>query len=147
MKLRVISVGKVSDAAGQTFQREFEKRLGKWTAIEWRLISHGNTISSESRAILKQIRPSDYVILLDERGELMDNEDLAGELEKWLGSARQIVFVIGGAHGVDQTVRDRAERVLSFSKLVFPHQLMRILLLEQLYRTFSLRGGGKYHHK
>jgi 23S rRNA (pseudouridine1915-N3)-methyltransferase len=142
-----MSVGKASDALGQAQQAEYEKRLSKWAAVTWQLISHDGSKEAESRLILKHLKPADFVVLLDERGQQPDNEALVADLEKWLMSGRQIVFVIGGAYGVDRQVFDRADYVWSFSKLVFPHQLMRVLLLEQLYRTFSLRDGRTYHHK
>lgn len=86
------------------------------------------------------------MVLLDERGVQRSTPRMADKLEKWLQFGRPLVFVIGGAYGVHDAVRQRADFVWSFSELVFPHQLMRILLVEQLYRMFNYRGGGKYHH-
>lgn len=144
--IRILSVGKSSDAAVEQLQAEYEKRLSRWVRIDWRLISPGTSTKSESQAILSCLRPTDFVVLLDERGIQPDNQALVRALDLWLSSGKRVTCIIGGAYGVDATVHDRANYTLSISSLVFPHQLMRVLLLEQLYRTFNLRDGGKYHH-
>lgn len=146
MKIRVITVGKTPSAAITALQQEFEKRLSRWTDIEWQLVPHGKSIEAESKAVLKNIKQADFVVLLDERGQQLSTEAMTEQLDRWLASSRQVVFVIGGAYGVSKEVAQRADFVWSFSRLVFPHQLMRVLLTEQLYRMFSVRDGGKYHH-
>ena len=146
MKLRIISVGKSSDASIQTLRDTYAERLRRWATIEWQIIPPGKSVEADSAVLIKLCRPSDFVILLDERGAQLDNQQLVDRFEQWLQSGRQLVFVIGGAYGVDQTVRVRADFVWSFSELVFPHEIMRVLLVEQLYRTCNLRDGGKYHH-
>lgn len=146
MHIQIISVGKASDRSVSALTDEYEKRLSRWTAVTWRLLPSGRTKDEESAAIMKLLKPTDYVVLLDERGTLATTEAITRELEKWLGSGRPIVLIIGGAFGVSGALLDRADFVWSFSKLVFPHQLMRVLLVEQLYRLFNYRDGGKYHH-
>ncbi len=146
MKIHIITVGKVSDAATLSLQRDFEKRLSRWTDVEWQLVPHGKSVEAECKAILKHIKPTDFVVLLDERGRELSTEGMTRQLDQWLAGRKRIVFVIGGAYGVDEEVTGRADFVWSFSRLVFPHQLMRVLLVEQLYRIFSVRSGGKYHH-
>lgn len=147
MRIRIISVGKASDNPVQALQAEYEKRLRRWATLEWQLIPHGESVESESRAILQRIKPNDFVVLLDERGQQFTSEAMAQRLEDWMNRGKPLVFVIGGAFGVDQTVQQRADLVWSFSDLVFPHQLMRVLLAEQVYRMFGVLDGSKYHHK
>jgi 23S rRNA (pseudouridine1915-N3)-methyltransferase len=104
-------------------------------------------IERESAAILKRLKKEDLVLLLDETGRQYDNRQLAGILDEAQQTGRRrVVFVIGGAYGVTGAVKDRSDRVISLSKLVFPHQLVRLILAEQLYRSFNLLAGGKYHH-
>lgn len=146
MKIRIVTVGKASEPAIAPLVAEYEKRLSRWAEIQWQYIPHGRDADHESDQILRGLRDNELVILLDERGVMIANEELVEKLETWLSSGKQLVFVIGGAFGVSPALRDRANYVWSFSKQVFPHQLMRVLLAEQLYRTFSLRAGGKYHH-
>lgn len=115
--------------------------------MEWVLLPHKTTADLESSQILQRISDRDYVILLDERGVLHTTEQMTILLDGWIGSSRPLTFVIGGAFGVTDTMRKRADFVWSLSPLVFPHQLVRVLLCEQLYRLFNVRAGGKYHHK
>lgn len=145
MQIRCITVGKASEPAVQTLQDEYAKRLGRWARLQWQLVPHQDA-AQESARIMRLIKPQDFVILLDERGQQATTETMAQQLDTWLGSARPLVFVIGGAFGVDDDVRSRADYVWALSQLVFPHQLVRVLLSEQLYRMFSVRDGGKYHH-
>ena len=99
----------------------------------------------ESREILKQIKPSDFVILLDVQGEQMDSVEYSGYLQKLENQSKDIVFVIGGSFGVSDLVKQRANKLLSFSKMTFPHELFRLLFFEQLYRAYSLKNNKKYH--
>lgn len=146
MKLTVITVGKTSDMAVSSLVAEYEKRLSRWAEVDWRLVPNGRSVDEECEAILKIVRPGDYVVLLDERGIQLSTTDMSSKLDAWLQYGRPLVFIIGGAFGVNDTTRKRADFTWSFSKLVFPHQLMRVLFAEQLYRMFNYRDGGKYHH-
>lgn len=100
----------------------------------------------ESQRILLRVNASDYVILLDERGESIDSPELSSLLLKLLETSQDVVIVIGGAYGVDDTVVKRANFVWSLSKLVFPHQLVRLILTEQLYRAQEIASSNPYHH-
>lgn len=101
----------------------------------------------ESGRILKRLNDSNYVVLLDERGTNIDSTTLSDELVALLDKSQQIVIIIGGAFGVDNTVFERANYVWSLSKLVFPHQLVRLILAEQMYRAQEIAGGKPYHHE
>jgi 23S rRNA (pseudouridine1915-N3)-methyltransferase len=102
---------------------------------------------SEAKAILAALSPRDKVVLLDEQGRSLTSQQLAATLGKWQDTGtRDITFIIGGAFGVHEEVRQRADLVLSLSALTFPHQLVRIIFAEQLYRAITILEGGPYHH-
>ncbi len=92
-------------------------------------------------------KASQYVILLDERGENISSPELSYKLSSAFTSGRQVVIIIGGAYGVSPEMREKADFVWSISNLVFPHELMRVLLSEQIYRAQEIYRGGKYHHQ
>ncbi len=152
MQITIIAIGKESDPAYRSIMREYEKRLSPHAAIRWNLLPAVQSKNTEdikkheSAAILTRCRPNDTIILLDERGTQFTNTVFSTKFTQLAGEHGHVVFVIGGAFGVDATVRERARLVWSFSDLVFPHQMMRVLLLEQLYRTFMILRGHPYHH-
>jgi len=92
------------------------------------------------------VSPGDYVILLDERGKALDSPTLSKVLEEPLNRSQLVVLIIGGAYGVDESIHERANIVWSLSPLVFPHQLVRLMLTEQLYRAQEISVGRPYHH-
>ena len=112
------------------------------------MLSEADLKKSEAKTILDWLQKDDYLVALDERGKEMDSEQLAGFIESRANeSTRQVVFLIGGAFGLDQTVLQRANYRWSLSKLVFPHQLVRLILTEQLYRACTIIRNEKYHHR
>lgn len=146
MKLLIISPGKAHSLEYRDAIAEYEKRLSSVLPIEWTYPAVG-TKESEGAAILKLLRSEDMVILLDERGKEIDSPGLANLLDEELNAGtKRLVFIIGGAFGVSEEVKTRAIKTISLSKLVFPHMLVRLILVEQLYRAWSIRTGGKYHH-
>lgn len=106
----------------------------------------GGGMAAEA-VLLRRVLPKGAVICaLDERGEVMSSPDFAGRMEKWRdGGAQDLAFVIGGADGIDPSLRAEADRLLSFGKMVWPHMLVRVMLAEQLYRAASILGGSPYH--
>lgn len=100
---------------------------------------------AESTRILERARPAEFLVLLDEKGSQLSSRELAGRLEDWQIVGRDLVFVIGGADGVADSLLRRANFTWSFSKLTLPHGLARVLLAEQLYRAWSLTAGHPYH--
>ena len=102
---------------------------------------------TESARILAALKPGEKVVVLDERGQLLSSPAFAARIGAWRDQgARDIAFVIGGAYGMTEEVRTRADLVLSLSPMVFPHQLVRVLFAEQLYRALSILKGTGYHH-
>lgn len=149
MKLRVISVGPRHDKLLADKRQEFEKRLPY--SIEWQLLPYSKTDGPaarqlESRLIASKLADRDLVVLLDETGSQLSSDGLATKFAAWQSLGRPLVFVIGGAYGVDADLKARADFIWSLSKLVFPHQLVRLLLVEQLYRAGTILDGHPYHH-
>lgn len=153
MTIQIISIGKASDRAIQELITTYEQRLRPMCTLDWTIIppakAHDATaaIADESDRIVRLVKSTDVVVLLDERGQCPTNRQFAERLEAWLGRQGKVVLIIGGAHGVTEAVRQRADFVWSLSKLVFPHQVVRLIVAEQLYRTFAIIHGHPYHHE
>ena len=147
MKVTIISVGKAHDKTLKDSILEYTKRSYGTLSTEWMLLPT-SSIDSEAKAILAVLKKDDYVILLDEEGSEMTNITLSELIaEKMNDSTRRVVFIIGGAYGVNKEIQERANYIWRLSKLVFPHMLVRLILIEQLYRSVSIIQGGKYHHE
>lgn len=152
MSVRVIAVGKKHEAWITDGIGRYSERLRKPFNIEWVLLPHSASTGltarqEESERIRQRLSKGDFVILLDERGELLDSSALSRLLTRSFEAYGQVTIIIGGAYGVDDDLRGRSNRVLSLSPLVFPHQLVRLIIAEQLYRSQEIAGGGPYHHE
>ncbi|MCL1839432.1 23S rRNA (pseudouridine(1915)-N(3))-methyltransferase RlmH [Candidatus Saccharibacteria bacterium] len=130
------NVGWVAEACA-----EYEKRLRKPFDVLWQFVDEDKL----EAAILK-CDARDLVILLDERGEIWDSPNLSKRLSAGLTSGAKVVLVIGGAYGVSEAARERANSIWSLSRLVFPHQICRLLVTEQIYRAQEIYVGRPYHH-
>lgn len=156
MKIVLASVGKPHEALAKAGVEEFTQRIQKYYGVEWRIIAPPKNAASlneaalkkaETELVLQQLQPDDYLILLDERGKNISSPELANLLQQRANeSTKRIVFLIGGAFGVDSTIQQRAQFTWSLSKLVFPHMLVRLILAEQVYRACSINRNEKYHH-
>jgi 23S rRNA (pseudouridine1915-N3)-methyltransferase len=152
MKICIISVGKKHDVAIATAIEEYEKRLGRIVSLEWRFIPPSTLDTEvarkvESAKIAEILKSSDMVWLLDERGEQITSPALSSKIQVLkVHAVSRLVIIIGGAYGVDDSLRTRADWLWSLSELVFPHQLVRLLLVEQLYRATEIEKGSGYHH-
>jgi len=129
----------------------YQKRLKQPFDIDWVLLPHSSLEAAQARQeesgrILSKLADDSYVVLMDETGKNISTPEIASLLEKQFVYAKPVVIVIGGAYGVDSQLIARANFVWSLSKLVFPHQLVRLVLIEQLYRAQEITRGGKYHH-
>ncbi len=151
MKQLLVSVGKKHDAGIAVAVDDYTSRLRKFADTEWLLLSPSGAEEpvarrAESAQVLAKVQSSDIVVLLDERGKQMSSEALATRYDTWQQSGKRLVFVIGGAYGVDDSLFDRADFVWSLSQHVFPHQIARLLLVEQLYRAQMINQNHPYHH-
>lgn len=146
--IKILAVGKKANRNLVDAIDDYQKRLRPPFNVNWVCVPYSakdglEARQNESEALLKHISDNDYVVLLDERGEQITNIELSNKL----ATHNNIVVVIGGAYGVDDSLRQRANLVLSLSKLVFPHQLVRLILIEQIYRSQAIYNGLPYHHE
>jgi 23S rRNA (pseudouridine1915-N3)-methyltransferase len=126
---------------------EYKKRLSRYADFDELRIDHSD-IKIESENILNKIDIKDYLILLDETGSQVSSLDFAEILEnKQNDSVKKLIFVIGGAYGVSEDIKERANHTLSLSKMVWPHELARLMIIEQIYRGYSILNSLPYHHK
>lgn len=148
MKIVLLSVGKEKDDVTGDVAKHFELRLLRYMPLERVYLSHESTKEKEGEKILQYLKKEDYVVLLDEKGRDIKSEALAELVEnRMVDGVRRMIFVIGGAYGVSDAVTTRANYVWKLSSLVFPHMLVRVIVLEQLYRAFTILHGEKYHHE
>ncbi|HIY94107.1 23S rRNA (pseudouridine(1915)-N(3))-methyltransferase RlmH [Rothia nasimurium] len=150
MTIKIIAIGKKHEKWVKDGIDRYETRLRKPWDITWQYLPHSSLAeeaarAEESRRILEKVDRDDYLVLLDERGKMLSSPALARLLEAQLGF-KKVVLVIGGAYGVDDSVRARANTVWSLSDLVFPHQLVRLIITEQIYRAGEIAAGRPYHH-
>ncbi|MBC7459216.1 23S rRNA (pseudouridine(1915)-N(3))-methyltransferase RlmH [Candidatus Saccharibacteria bacterium] len=152
MSLHIIAIGKKHESWVVEAIQRYQKRLKAPFLAEWILIGHSSfdglsARQDESERLLSRLAAYDYVIVLDERGKQLDSPTLSQLLRTQLDRSQKIAIVIGGAYGVTDALRNRADVVWSLSDLVFPHQLVRLILIEQLYRAQQIALGGSYHHE
>lgn len=150
--ITIIAVGKKHESWIAEGLERYSKRFQEPWKIQWVLLPHSSreglsARQDESERILDKLNPQDYVILLDERGRALDSPALSSHFQDVLASGRRVVCVIGGAYGVNDALMERADMVWSLSPLVFPHQLVRLILVEQLYRAQAIASGHPYHHE
>jgi 23S rRNA (pseudouridine1915-N3)-methyltransferase len=156
MKIQLWSIGKSHEPYVKTGIEDFTKRIEKYFSVEWNLIptpknagmlSEMDLKKKEGEMIMDWLQPDDFLVLLDERGKQFSSEALAGFLQTRANErTKKLVFLIGGAYGVGEAVLKRANLQWSLSQLVFPHQLVRLILAEQLYRACTILRNEKYHH-
>ena len=158
MKVTVIGVGRLKEKYWQAAIEEYSKRLSKYVKLDIIEVADEKapeTLSAaeedivkrnEGARILKNIKDGDYVIALAINGKMLGSEELSEFLnERMVRGAGHIVFVIGGSLGLSKEVLNRADYKLSFSKMTFPHQMMRVILLEQFYRAVKIMKNEPYH--
>lgn len=158
MKITVITVGKIKEKYLKDAIAEYSKRLGRYCRLEIIEVADEKTPDQASEAaeesirekegerIMKHIREDMYVITLEIAGKMLSSEELADKINALgLSGKSSIAFVIGGSIGLAREVMARSDFALSFSKMTFPHQLMRVILLEQVYRSYRIINGEPYH--
>lgn len=158
MKITVIAVGKIKEKYLRDALAEYEKRLGKYCKLELIEVADertperaGEVVEEQIREreagrILKYLKEESYVITLEIQGKQLSSEELAEKMEALgIQGKSHIIFIIGGSIGLGKKVLEKSDFALSFSKMTFPHQLMRVILLEQVYRGFRIINGEPYH--
>jgi 23S rRNA (pseudouridine1915-N3)-methyltransferase len=157
MKISLWAMGKNNESYVKSGIDEFTKRISRYFPVEWTIIpvpknagmlSEMDLKKKEAETILQWLRPEDYLIALDEKGKQLSSEGLAQFLQTRSNeSVKNIIFLIGGAFGLDNQVLSKAKFTWSLSSLTFPHQLVRLILAEQIYRACTILRNEKYHHK
>lgn len=158
MNLSVVCVGKCKEAFFRDAVAEYAKRLSKYCDFHILEVADEKTKEhssereeelvkqKEAERIERALRPDDYVVALAIEGKKYDSVKFSRQIETWMGTGKsRIVFVIGGSLGLHERILSRADEKISFSDLTFPHQLMRVILAEQIYRAFRIRNGEPYH--
>lgn len=151
MSVRVLAIGKKHESWVSEGITRYERRLKRPYDLTWQLLPHSSrqeeaARAEESERILAKVGADEHLLLLDERGKGFDSPGLAAHLQGRFDVGMPVTVVIGGAYGVDERVHARADRVWSLSGLVFPHQLVRLILAEQVYRAQEISAGRPYHH-
>lgn len=158
MKITLITVGKIKEKYFTDAIAEYAKRLSRYCKLEMIEVADEKTPDGASESLENQIKEKEgerilskipensYVVALAIEGKQLDSEELADKMEKWnVSGISHIVFIIGGSLGLTPKVLNRADFKLSFSRMTFPHQLMKVVLLEQVYRSFRIRNNEPYH--
>ena len=142
--IKIICPGKIKKKYLREAIEDYTKRISKYHKIEIIELEDSN-IDEEGEKILKHIDDKDYVITLEIKGNSITSEELADKLDKTFIPNSKICFVIGGSYGLSEKVKERSNYKLSFSSFTFPHQLFRVILLEQIYRSFKILNNETYH--
>lgn len=158
MKITIITVGKMKEKYLKEAIAEYSKRLSKYCKLEIVEVADEKTPENasetiengirekEAERILKYIKEDAYIITLEIGGKLLSSEELAEKIEKLgIQGTSHIIFIIGGSIGLGTSVLKKSDYALSFSRMTFPHQLMRVILLEQVYRSYRIINGEPYH--
>lgn len=157
MKITVLAVGKTDRKELQQLIHIYAKRLTHYINFEIKLLPDIKNVKNlsvpeqkkkEGEAILKEVSPSDVMVLLDERGKQFTSKEMAASLQKRMNSGiKNLVFVIGGPYGFSDLVYEKAAQEISLSKMTFSHQMIRLFFVEQLYRAFTILKNEPYHHQ
>ena len=147
--IKIVCVGKIKEKYLKDAIAEYQKRISKYTKLNIIEVNDYDDINKvlqeEKEQIEKHIDSKDYLITLEIEGKQITSEELAKTLDNTLTINSNITFVIGGSYGIDQSIKNKANFHLSFSSLTFPHQLFRVLLLEQIYRAYKINNNESYH--
>lgn len=142
-KITFVAVGKIKESFYREAVAEYAKRLSRFAKLEIKEIAENSSLELEAEDILRAVKG--YTIALCVEGEKLSSEKLAGKLRKLEDEGKEVSFIIGSSCGLSQRVKAAANERLSFSDMTFPHQLMRVILAEQVYRAYMINAGATYH--
>ena len=149
--IKIITIGSIKESYLREAIEEYKKRLSKYTSLEMielkdeGLVEPDKAMKLEEEKILKHLNDKEYIITLEIEGKELTSEEFAEKLDKIQIEYSNITFIIGGSYGLSNTIKEKANYHLSFSKMTFPHQLFRVILLEQIYRAFKINHHESYH--
>lgn len=157
MKIKVLAIGKTDHKAIKNLMDEYQKRLMHYVKFDFQVLpdlKNAKNLSEkiqkekEGELILANLQPTDEMILLDDKGKLFTSIEFSGYLQKKMNSGlKQLVLVIGGPYGFSEAVYQKAKGKISLSKMTFSHQMIRIFVIEQIYRAFTILRNEPYHHE
>lgn len=157
MEITLITIGKTSTDYINSGIEEYCKRLKRYVPFNikhipdiknTRKLTESQQKEEEGKLILSELSASDYAILLDEKGEMLTSREFSGFIQKgMLGGKKRMAFIIGGPYGFSSNVYDRADYKLSFSRMTFSHEMIRLFFTEQVYRAMTILKGEPYHHE
>jgi len=142
-KINIVCVGKIKEEFYRAAVEEYLKRLSRFAKVEIREIAEGKNIEEEAPHILKACKGFTFALCIE--GEKFSSEKLAENIKKLCDKGQEITFVIGSSYGLSRQIKQNSDVNMSFSDMTFPHQLMRVILLEQIYRAFMINSGSEYH--
>ena len=148
--IKILTVGKIKEKYLEDAIKEYVKRLSKYTKVDIIEVPDENfdinkTLEKEKQSILSKISEKDYIITLDIDGENLSSEEFAKKINNTFLNYSDILFIIGGSYGLHPDIKKMSNYKLSFSKMTFPHQLFRVMLLEQIYRAYKINNNETYH--
>ena len=148
--IKIICVGKIKEKYLIDAIDEYKKRISKYTKLQIIEVNDENfdinkTLLKEKESILKYVNEKDYIITLEINGESLTSIELANKINNTFNNYSDICFIIGGSYGLHDDIKKISNYKLSFSKLTFPHQLFRVMLLEQIYRSYKINNNESYH--
>lgn len=153
LRIRLILVGRTDRGYVDEGMSDYLGRIGRMAAVETIIVPEersgeaAHRQRAEGERLLAALKPEERVVVLDERGKALGSTDFGAKLRAWRDQGgRQVAFVVGGAYGLSDDVRKRADLLLSLSAMTFPHQLVRVILAEQIYRALMILNGKPYHH-
>lgn len=155
MNIKIICLGKTKQSFIKQGIAEYQKRIGRFGKLTWQTLPDVKLSAStnieqvkaqEAEIIQKNLAPRNYLIALDEHGRQFTSPQLAQKLSKLTLQGKTPCFIIGGVYGLDKQVIQKVDLVMSFSQLTFTHQMIRLLLAEQIYRAFTIKNNKKYHY-
>ena len=142
-KVNIVCVGKIKESFYREAVAEYAKRLSRFVRLEIREIAEGKNLEEEAKDILRAARG--YMIALCVEGKKFSSEELASAMKSLADKGAEVTFIIGSSCGLSDRVKDAADLKLSFSDMTFPHQLMRVILCEQIYRSYMINSNSEYH--
>ncbi len=155
IKIKIVCVGKIKESYFTEGVKEYEKRLSRFCQFQIKELKEENfndnptesdiqaIIKKEGESILKELKGE--VILMDIQGKQYSSVDFSSLIKSNVDTGKELIFVIGGSYGVSEEVKSKATSKISFSKMTFPHTMFRVMLVEQIYRAFTIINGAKYH--
>lgn len=151
-KLTLLLIGNAKNSSYKDLETDYITKIKRYVDLDVVVLKDSTEKDiplkkkKESEKILEKIQSKDCLVLCDEHGKDFTSVKFSGQISKWMEQAQNVVFLIGGAYGVDDTVKSRANATIKLSHMTLPHELARVVLTEQLYRAMTIARGEKYHH-